>query len=78
VKTVEKASLDTFEKSKLVPQTMLFGKVVVYECTACSKTFAMPLLEGAVSEDLPAPSIVHALFLDHECNRSNSKNSESK
>jgi hypothetical protein len=33
---------------QLAPQTILFRKVIVYECTVCRKEFAMPLLEGAV------------------------------
>jgi hypothetical protein len=59
------------EKPRLVPQTTLFGKVVVYECTACGKSFPMPLLEGAVPSDLPAPYIIRAAFLDHDCKGSN-------
>ena len=55
------------EKPRLVPQTMLFGRVVLYECTACGKSFAMPLLEGAVPSDFPAPAVVHAAFLGHDC-----------
>jgi hypothetical protein len=55
------------DKPRLVPQTMLFGRVVLYECTACGKTFAMPLLEGAVPSDFPAPAVVHAAFLGNNC-----------
>ena len=55
------------EKPRLVARTELFGRVVLYECAACGKSFAMPLLEGAVASDLPAPAVVHAAFLGHDC-----------
>ena len=55
---------------EIVPQTTLFGKVVVYECSACGKNFPVPLLEGTVSPDLPIPLVIWAAFLAHECNRS--------
>ena len=54
-------------KPEIVPKTTLFGKVVAYECSACSKSFPMPLLEWAVSPDLPIPLITYAAFLAHEC-----------
>jgi hypothetical protein len=54
-------------KPEMVPQTTLFGKVVAYECSACGKSFLVPLLEGAVSPDLPIPLIIYAAFLAHEC-----------
>jgi hypothetical protein len=54
-------------KPEIVPKTMLFGKVVAYECSACRKSFPVPLLEGAVSPDLPIPLIIYAAFLGHEC-----------
>jgi hypothetical protein len=57
------------EKPRLVSQTMFFRRVVVYECTACRKSFAVPLLEGAVPSDLPAQAVVHAAFLGHDCKR---------
>ena len=49
---------------------MLFGKVVAYECSACRRSFPVPLLEGAVSPDLPIPLIIYAAFLAHECRSS--------
>ena len=49
---------------------MLFGKVVAYECTVCGKSFPLPLLEGAVSPDLPIPFNIYAVFLAHECKSS--------
>jgi hypothetical protein len=58
-------------KPGLLPQTTLFGKVVAYECSACGKSFPVPLLEGAVSPDLPIPLIIWAAFLGHECKCSN-------
>jgi hypothetical protein len=57
---------------ELVPQTTLFGKVVAYECSACGKSFPVPLLEGAVSPDLPIPLIIYGAFLGHECKSSSS------
>jgi hypothetical protein len=51
------------EKPTSVPQTMLFGRVVAYECTACGKSFAMSLLEGAVPSDSRAPYVVRSAFL---------------
>ena len=57
-------------KPELVPQSTLFGKVVAYECSPCGKSFPVPLLEGAVSPDLPIPLIVYAAFLGHECKNS--------
>jgi hypothetical protein len=54
-------------KPEIVPQTTLFGKVVAYECSVCGKSFPVPLLEGAVSPDLPIPLIIYAAFLAHEC-----------
>jgi hypothetical protein len=58
-------------KPEIVPQTTLFGKVVAYECSACGKSFPVPLLEGAVSPDLPIPLITWTAFLGHECKSSN-------
>ena len=55
------------ENARLVPRALLFGRVVAYKCTACGRVFAVPLLEGAVSSDLPTPLIVYAAFLEHEC-----------
>ena len=55
------------EGRQLVPQTILFGKVIVYECTICREKFAMPLLEGAVSPDRPPPPTVLRFFLSHAC-----------
>ena len=57
-------------KPEIVPQTTLFGKVVAYECSTCGKIFPVPLLEGAVSPDLPIPLIIYAAFLAHECKNS--------
>ena len=67
-----------FEKPRLVPQTMLFGRVVAYECTGCGKSFAMPLLEGAVPSDFPPPYIIRAGFLSHDCQGSNATKYEAK
>jgi hypothetical protein len=50
------------DRRQLAPQTILFGKVIVYECTVCRKKFAMPLLEGAVPPDHAAPPTVHMSF----------------
>jgi hypothetical protein len=58
---------DKFENARLVPRTLLFGRVVAYNCTACGKDFAVRLLEEAVSSDLPTPLSVYAAFLEHEC-----------
>jgi hypothetical protein len=58
---------DKVENARLVPRTLLFGRVVAYNCTACGKAFAAPLLEDAVSSDLPTPLSVYAAFLEHEC-----------
>jgi hypothetical protein len=55
------------DRQRLAPQTILFGKVIVYECTVCRKKFAMPLLEGAVPPDQPAPPAVQRVFLSHAC-----------
>jgi hypothetical protein len=57
------------DRRQLAAQTILFGKVIVYECTVCRKTFAMPLLEGAVPSDHPAPLTVERAFLSHACGR---------
>jgi hypothetical protein len=57
-------------KPELVPQSMLSGKVVAYECSACGKSFPVPLLESAVSPDFPIPLIIYAAFLSHECKSS--------
>jgi hypothetical protein len=59
-------------KPELVPQSTLFGKVIAYECSACGKSFPVPLLEGAVSPDRPIPLIIYAAFLGHECKSSSS------
>lgn len=66
------------EKARLVPRTLLFGRVVAYKCTACGKVFAVPLLEGAVPSDLPTPLIVYASFLEHECKGSDPRGRKSK
>jgi hypothetical protein len=62
---------DMVEKPALAPKTLLFGKVVVYECTACGKSFAIPLLEGAVPSEFPAPAMVRAAFFSHDCKHPN-------
>jgi hypothetical protein len=59
-----------FPRLEIVPKTTLFGKVVAYECSTCGKSFPVPLLEGAVSPDLPIPLIIYAAFLAHECKSS--------
>ena len=69
---------DKLENARLVPRALLFGRVVAYKCTACGKVFAVPLLEGAVSSDLPTPLIVYAAFLEHECKGSNPRGRKSK
>jgi hypothetical protein len=65
-------------KPELVPHSMLFGKVVAYECSACGKSFPVPLLEGAVSPDLPIPLIICAAFLEHGCKCSSPTGSRRK
>ncbi len=57
------------EGRQLAPQTILFGKVIVYECTICSEKFAMPLLEGAVPPDHPEPPTVQRIFLSYACSQ---------
>jgi hypothetical protein len=57
-------------KPEIVPKTTLFRKVVAYECSACGKSFPVPLLEGAVSPHLPIPLIIYAAFLAHDCKSS--------
>jgi hypothetical protein len=60
-------SADMDDRRQLATQTILFGKVIVYECTVCRKKFAMPLLEGAVPSDHPPPLTVARAFLIHAC-----------
>lgn len=55
------------EGRQLVPQAVLFGKVIAYQCTACDRKFSVSLLYGAVSADLPAPATVRDAFLRHVC-----------
>jgi hypothetical protein len=43
------------EERHLVPQSVLFGKVIAYECTVCGRTSAVSLLYGAVLPGLPLP-----------------------
>lgn len=52
---------------RLTPQATLFGKVIMYECTACKKHFPMSLLEGAVAPDAPVPLIAQRAFQAHDC-----------
>ena len=66
------------QKPEIVPKTTLFGKVVAYKCSACGKSFPVPLLEGAVSPDLPIPLIICAAFLEHECKSSSPKGQKRK
>lgn len=56
-----------YEGRQLVPKTVLFGKVIAYECMAFGRSFPMPLLYGAVPSELPAPLTIRASFLRHVC-----------
>src|ERR1700733_15179221 len=66
------------EKPTLVAQTTLFGRVVAYECTACGKSFAMALLDGAVPSDAPAPYIVPVRHSVHTFAKIRTNNSRSE
>lgn len=52
---------------QLVPRVVLFGRVIAYKCTACERSFLMPLLDGAVGASLPTPAMVRDSFLRHVC-----------
>ncbi len=55
------------QRRQLVPQTVLFGKAIAYECTACGRKFPISLLHGAVRSDAPPPESVFNAFTAHVC-----------
>lgn len=55
------------EKRQLIPKSILFGKVVAYECATCGKTFAISLLYGAVPANFSQPANVRDSFSRHIC-----------
>lgn len=57
---------------QLVPQTVLFGKVIVYKRTVCDKIFSISLLHGAVSTDFPSLLNIGDAFFRHACEESTS------
>jgi hypothetical protein len=52
---------------QLVPQAVLFGKVIAYECAACGRKFSTSLLYGAVPSNDPPPATVRDAFFHHVC-----------
>lgn len=57
------------EGRQLVPLAVLFGKVIAYQCTACSRTFSVSLLYGAVPWDYLPPQAVRDAFSRHGCKK---------
>lgn len=55
------------QRHQLVPQAVIFGKAIAYECTACGRKFSISLLHGAVRSDAPPPAAVRNAFLAHVC-----------
>jgi len=61
------------EGRQLVPQTILLGKVVRYECTECGRTFTISLLYGAAPSDFLPPANVRDAFFHHACKEENAE-----
>lgn len=55
------------EDRDLVPRAILFGRVVLYECTACGQYFWSGLLAEAVPASHAPPSAVRGAFQTHVC-----------
>lgn len=57
------------KERQLVPQAVLFGRVITYRCTACGRKFAISLLYGAVSTGSSPPASVVEAFCRHICGK---------
>lgn len=57
------------KERQLVPEAVLFGKVIAYKCTTCGRKFAISLLYGAVSTGSSPPASVVEAFYRHICEK---------